>query len=950
MLINKEEHNELCVGIDLGTTNSVLATVNLKANGDIVSKVVDISRAVDIYNSVTTKAKLSTQKKPLLPSCVYYREEQGYEPLVGDFAKIQYPLRPQLVAKSIKSQMGKKLAVGLADAVPDKTPAQVSARILQHLLQEAGRIYRTKLEDVVITVPANFDAAMCKATRDAAALAGVKVLNDDGSERAVLLSEPNAVIYDLINQVQNGEISEKIIDFNSEKNVLVFDLGGGTLDITLHKIKRREDCPDVLKVDEIAANRYTLLGGDDFDEALAQEMYRRYLQQYAAYPDIVRQIRQQEQAVLPQLVRYAEELKLELSERMRSQAAASDSFGWDDDDKFFVGGNMGGIGYAYDDSFSQEEIENILQPFMGADLKFDDYKIWKTLPEGRNIIYPVLDVLQKAAVKLAAEPRVDAVVVNGGMSKFYMVTERLQAFFGMEPIVALDPDQSVARGAAVYHYYLHKYAEQMQEDMRLLGDTSLPEAVLERRAAGAGLSRKAFRPAAIEWGKQILNESLYLGMRNGETQELIAAGSELPYKAETLKGFKLAPQQREVAIPIKRKISADEYMTIASGRVTLDGSYDDGAYVSIDLQMNANKLLKMEMTFTSDYDGENILESQQAEISVGYYSDDHALGRESRPINNKGFKSGAAYDPYTEIKWLKQQYLQMSYCNHYSLRSPGSIRKDIQKRIKKLKKAANPEEFAWPLIDELKRSQDANLRMHLLLLARYLAPGWNSEQLEALAKICLEQLSLPLGGYHYITRNINVNIQAILALGVCGSKAQLLELNKLRDLRSYQDACLYAFSLARIEHAWIFDKVRDCVYNGANIGWLGNRARALGISLRKGKEEYQIPFDENEAAVALCCVINNNYINEYRQFSGLYSSLFALGYICDQRWGYSKVDAKTLEYVRFTLEQIPQNYSGVVVRNLLKKARIVRKMIEGTALTEAEEEYLLEKMEIGCSD
>lgn len=102
-----EEHNDLCVGIDLGTTNSVLATINEKPNGDIVSKVVDISRAVDMYNAVSGEAKLTTTKKPTLSSCVYYRQERNYAPLVGDFAKMQYPLRPHLVAKSIKSQMGR---------------------------------------------------------------------------------------------------------------------------------------------------------------------------------------------------------------------------------------------------------------------------------------------------------------------------------------------------------------------------------------------------------------------------------------------------------------------------------------------------------------------------------------------------------------------------------------------------------------------------------------------------------------------------------------------------------------------------------------------------------------------------------------------------------------------------------------------------------------------------
>ena len=105
--------NDLCVGIDLGTTNSVLATINEKPNGDIVSKVVEISRAVDMYNAVSGEAKLTTMKKPTLPSCVYYRQEKNYEPLVGDFAKMQYPLRPHLVAKSIKSQMGRSVAEGL---------------------------------------------------------------------------------------------------------------------------------------------------------------------------------------------------------------------------------------------------------------------------------------------------------------------------------------------------------------------------------------------------------------------------------------------------------------------------------------------------------------------------------------------------------------------------------------------------------------------------------------------------------------------------------------------------------------------------------------------------------------------------------------------------------------------------------------------------------------------
>ena len=145
MRINGEEHSELCVGIDLGTTNSVLATVNLLANGNIVSRVVGIERAVDMYNAGGIKF---TMKNGLtLPSCVYYNEEKNFAPVVGDFAKSRYSIRPHLVAKSIKSQMGNALAEGLAPNVPDKTPAQISARILEHMLRVAAKIYRQRISN-----------------------------------------------------------------------------------------------------------------------------------------------------------------------------------------------------------------------------------------------------------------------------------------------------------------------------------------------------------------------------------------------------------------------------------------------------------------------------------------------------------------------------------------------------------------------------------------------------------------------------------------------------------------------------------------------------------------------------------------------------------------------------------------------------------------------------------
>lgn len=940
MLINNEEHNDLCVGIDLGTTNSVLATVNLKANGDIVSKVVDLPRAVDVYNSAAGKARLNTQKKPLLPSCVYYREEHGYEPLVGDFAKNQYALRPHLVAKSIKSQMGSAHAEGLADEIMDKTPAQVSARILQHMLREASKIYRTEIKDAVITVPANFDSVMCQATRDAAALAGIQVTNKDGSERAVLLSEPNAVIYDLINQVQNGEISNHIIDLNSEKNVLVFDLGGGTLDITMHKIKRREDCPDVLKVDEIATNRYTLLGGDDFDQAIANVMFEHYQRQYATYPEVVRKLQQEKKAIMPQLLNYAEELKLELSERQRADSdyAAADDFSWYDE-KFDVGGNMGGIGYSYDDSFTQEDVEKILQPFMGQSLQFADYKKIDSLQDTKNIIYPILDVLQKSAAKLAGEVKVDAVIVNGGMSKFYMVINRLREFFGLEPIVALDPDQAVARGAAVYHYYLHKYAQQMQEDMRMVGADApalqpLPGKAAAPKAAAAAVQQRA----AIEWGKNILNDSLYLGMLNGAVRELIAGGTELPYQSDYIKGFQLLPDKAEIAIPIKRRTFGDTYHTIGNGHLKLKHGYKDGAYVAIRVLMGSNKVLSMEMLLSSDVDMQQILEQKTAEIIIGGGNLDASATKLkfNPPVGTK-------LDVHNELNNLK------NLCER-KYTAKGNAQKDVINKLSQssssIATAGNKAEFARPLLEMLCYTNNDELRLRLFTIARKHVAYWTEQQRQSLARECLNQLQGVLQGFPYYGPKINVNIQAIYTLGCCGSKEQVAKVQPLAAENRYYTASLYALGKSRVAGSFVQEVFQRDAYCESNKCNLQVTAHALGMALRLEDGGREAGLDVDQAVKDLCFIINNRTVLDVNYSSEIVCCLIALAYACDQRFGGNTVSAASMELARQTLANLNRNYSTEVMMRLAKAAGVAYKMLDGESLSEDEEEFLLKKLEI----
>ncbi len=954
---------DLCVGIDLGTTNSVLAIINEKANGQIVSKVVDIPRADDIYNTVSGESKLSRSRKSTLASCVYYRQEKNYEPLVGEFAKKQYSIRPHLVAKSIKSQMGNPEVTGLSEDIPDKTPAKISARILKHMIGEASKINRKEIRHAVITVPANFDSAMCKATLDAAALAGIEVCNPDGTEKPILLSEPNAVIYDLINQISNGEISESVIDLSTEKTVLVFDLGGGTLDITIHKIKRRDDVGQILKVDEIATNRYTLLGGDDFDEEIAKEMYRRYIAQYSTHPEIVAKIRKEEKTVMAALRGYAENLKIELNERcQQNDEFASDwdndySSAWDLDDEdsydnngeieIPVGGNVSYTGYSYDDTFTKTEIEKILSVFMADALVFEDYKDLRYITDTHNIIYPILDVLKKAADKLNVDDIViDEVIVNGGMSKFYMVTERLKTFFGFEPIVALDPDLAVARGAAVYHYYLNKYA-QIQDDMKMLGDefeksdfqNDKPQKTpSEKPEQKLSPQRKPSAPMTIEWGKNILNDSLYLGMRNGAVHMIIPTGAELPYTSETMTGFKIEAGQNKISIPIKSRNLDGSYRIIANGQIVFKRVYRKDEYVAFTIHMGINKVITMRAWTSENINGTNQLEEGYVEINIA---------NKEKISNNKNkviAPSGSTLQPYSEISGLLQLCRNYEKTRNYKLKS--DISKKIASCVSGICNCKNKSDFATVILDNLTVCNSEEAKQRLLIISRKICKDWTSDQKKRLINITLSYLAPVLQGFLDGGAKRNTNMQAIYTLSVCDEPEKLRRINILHSNSKYVQACLYTHSKTKTSFDWIksrFDMdLKSAVRKEKNN--LQVSAYAIGVVLRKD-DDVRVASPEQEIKIIdkLCNAISTGILNK----EPLNCCIWALGFICDQRKYRAEFPYDVINQVLMTVsaENIGILYGGEVRMRNEKTISVVTKMINGEKLNQDEEQYLLIKLE-----
>lgn len=937
------------IGIDLGTTNSVLAYVNLKPNGDIVSKVLDVNRPVDMYSAVTGQSKLSKEKKPTLPSFIYYVEENGYRPIVGDFAKKQYSLRPHLVAKSIKSQMGKPYAEGLSPDIPDKKPSQISAQILKHLLSEASSSLKTKITDAVITVPANFDSAMCKATKDAAELAGIKVRNDDGSERKILLSEPNAVIYDLFNQIRNGEIPSTILDLSETKKVLVFDLGGGTLDITMHEIRRRHDVEDgTLKISEIATNRYTLLGGDDFDEAIAEEMFKRYVMQYKSYPEQADMIRKKKNEVMPQLRVFAENLKIELN----TAVSSGDDYnsGWFDDDEcnnensFDVGGNIHSIGLAYDDTFSQEEIENILSVYMADDLKFDDYKKIENISNTRNIIFPILDVLEKAGKKLDTDSvRVDAVIVNGGMSKFYMVTNRLTRFFGFEPIVVLDPDQSVARGAAVYHYLLTHNSEDLTDEMKAVGDTTPAEPAVRKektpynpRTNTATVLRKNNNHIGIEWGRSILNDCLYLGLKNGVKEEIIPTGAELSYTSEIKKGFQIPIGQDTVAIPIQSRNLDGTYRNIAKGSISFSKKSSLERKVAFVINMDENKVITMKAW---TYFGND--ENDRCETGIATIAIDN-----TNFMNAKGSKkiiapSGSKLNPHASVNSL------IALCQKLekNTKDKKNISNQIKIEMQNICSAVNKKDFSEIVVKALKYNNCNEARMRLFIIARRLMSEWEQSQKKEIANLCISQLGGILKGFDCHGARKNVNIQAVYTLGFCGNENQLKQLEAIHNISGYQQSCIYAHAISKTCVEWLIEKFNADIKNFNNMksNNLQMTAYAVGLALNQNNSNDIVPQNVIKTVDKLSEVVSSGAL----LIEQLTPCILSLGWICDRR-NYFKSDIdseKISEICNLLTYDINYLYTEDIAQKCQRSCNIALKLIGGEELSEEDEKYLLEKIE-----
>lgn len=347
----------VAVGIDLGTTNSVVASVQ---GGD-------------------PEILLNAEGNRLTPSIVAFTKTG--ERLVGDTAKRQAVLNPERTISSIKRDMGTTKRVDIDGK--EHSPEEISAMILSKLKADAETRLGQKITDAVITVPAYFDDSQRTATKTAGEIAGFNVLR--------IINEPTAaaIAYGLDRQ-------------DKEETIIVYDLGGGTFDVTVLEISE-----GLLEVRATAGD--TRLGGDDFDERLLG-----YIADEFKKTENV-DLRQDKQA-LQRLREAAEKAKIELSSATTTNINLP----------FISMGPNGPLHLVMD--ITRAKFQEVTHDLIERTRR------------------PIERSLADAGVK--AE-EINEVVLVGGSTRMPAVVDLVKGIFKKDPHQGVNPDEVVAAGAAI---------------------------------------------------------------------------------------------------------------------------------------------------------------------------------------------------------------------------------------------------------------------------------------------------------------------------------------------------------------------------------------------------------------------------------------------------------------------------------------------------------------------
>lgn len=349
------------IGIDLGTTNSCMSYYREGGEVEVI---------------------VNAQGNRTNPSIVSFSEDG--ELLVGELAKNQAVLNATRTVRSIKRYMGTEKKISIGDK--EYTPQQISAMILQKLKHDAEEFLGENIDEAVITVPAYFSDAQRQATKDAGKIAGLNVKR--------IINEPTAAA------LSYG------LDKEEDQIVLVYDLGGGTFDVSILEITTIEGNKTI---EVRATNGINQLGGDDFDDKIIEYLVDEFKKDTGI--DL-----KSEKMAMQILKDAAEKAKIQLSEAKTSKISVP-----------FISANEKGPLHL-DKELTRAKFESLIEELVEA------------------TIDPVKQAVEDAMI---SEKEISKIILVGGSTRVPLVQETLKSIFNTEIYKGINPDEVVSRGAAI---------------------------------------------------------------------------------------------------------------------------------------------------------------------------------------------------------------------------------------------------------------------------------------------------------------------------------------------------------------------------------------------------------------------------------------------------------------------------------------------------------------------
>lgn len=529
MKMNELNNTGKVFGIDLGTTYSCIAYID------------ENNKPVVVKNS---EGELTT------PSVVYFESREDIT--VGESAKESSKMYPDEVVSFIKRSMGKPNSNLKINGV-EMSPAEISSYILKKVVNDAvdnlkieGKLKDNEtIKDVVITCPAYFGINERTATQTAGELAGLNILQ--------IINEPTA-----------AAITYGVADDSVEKTVLVYDLGGGTFDITMIHIK-----PGEIKV--ICTGGDHNLGGKDWDDKILIYLDDEFGKQTGKKESVL-----DDPETLQELVLSTEKAKKLLTSKEKAPIS------------------INYMGERVRIELTREKFDSLTNDLLERTISLTE------------------DIFKEASKKGYDKSSVSEILLVGGSSKMPQVTKRVKEAFGI-PTRMFDPDESVAKGAALYadrkneyNILLDEIAEKTgktKEEIKIELDTSkssindlAEEAnidISEKKYLGAADDIKISNVSSRSFGTVAYNQKRELRLFN-----LIMKNDTLPKEA-TDTFFPSRGAQKNVNIQVLENLSSDKSIDPSLGqevgavKLDLPPGMDDKTPIEITFRLNEEGLLEL---------------------------------------------------------------------------------------------------------------------------------------------------------------------------------------------------------------------------------------------------------------------------------------------------------------------------------------------------------------------